>query len=276
MLPDDPTNILLHFVALVWTLLGNFGLLTALDKHLNQAFPSTAALSLRPLCQSTAICWAVTLLLSPAPTVCSALSVLAISGAYLAAPHITAAGLECGAICAFVLTLVVASALLERKTYRTKGFLRDVAHTIGMLGLALGVRLAAGYYWHGALVKGEETNMLISATGLVMVILACLPKPVVPCVLAGIFLVRTVGEVTARQELLFFGAAFMAQFSQGISHDVTRQKATLLSHEASDEGREKKLAFEWSHVVYFPNLLIHSAYDTLTNAGLETIRTTSD
>ena len=64
-------------------------------------------------------------------------------------------------------------------------------------------------------------------------------------------------ELTAQDALLFYGCAFTAQASQGLAHDVSRQAATLLSHEECTDGhcRATKLGFEWAHVVYFPNLL---------------------
>ena len=43
---------------------------------------------------------------------------------------------------------------------------------------------------------------------------------------------------------------------------VTRQEATLLAHEADPKhGRAIKLAFEVSHVCYFPNLLFHACWE---------------
>ena len=95
----------------------------------------------------------------------------------------------------------------------------------------------------------------------IMATLAMLPKPVIPCVFGGMLLTRVLGELTQQDMLLFFGAAFVAQLSQGISHSVTKQEATLLQHESSS-ARLEKMAFEWSHVVYFPNLLLHSCFQS--------------
>jgi hypothetical protein len=57
-----------------------------------------------------------------------------------------------------------------------------------------------------------------------------------------------------------------AQLAQGIAHDVSMQKATLLSHQDSMADRRVRLAFEWSHVVYFPNLLFQSCHESLVGA----------
>ena len=57
--------------------------------------------------------------------------------------------------------------------------------------------------------------------------------------------------------------ATVAMLMQGRAHDVTRQKATLRNLEDDDKhGRTRKLAFEWSHVCYFPALLWRSALES--------------
>merc|ERR1712086_156771 len=264
---NDPTNICLHFVALGWQLLGNFGFLAAIDALLLQQFPSAAQVTVRPFSQGTAFAWSLTLLMSPAPVICSVLSVLAISCAYTAAPFLCPRTLEMAAISTFMTTLVLASVLLKRKGNRTTGFFNDIVHGLTRFGFALLVRLSVTP-WYG--VWAAEANHVNGVLALVMIMMGLLPKPVVPSVLAGAIFVRIAGELTAQDPLLYYGAAFVAQASQGVAHNVTRQQATLLSHEASNESREEKMAFEWSHVVYFPNLLLHSAYDSCTASGSAT------
>jgi len=54
---------------------------------------------------------------------------------------------------------------------------------------------------------------------------------------------------------------------QGVSHSVSGEQATLLKlEEEEDEG--KKLAYEYSHVVYFPNLLLQTIYEILKGKKL--------
>ena len=52
---------------------------------------------------------------------------------------------------------------------------------------------------------------------------------------------------------------------QGVAHDVCGQKATLLQHQDDmRRGRAQTLGAEWSHTLYFPNLLLNSIYESLT------------
>ena len=102
-----------------------------------------------------------------------------------------------------------------------------------------------------------------------LALLASLPKPTVPAVLGGGLVVRAAAELTAQDALLFYGCAFTAQASQGLAHDVSRQAATLLSHEECTDGhcRATKLGFEWAHVVYFPNLLTQAIREAWVKPG---------
>jgi len=111
-----------------------------------------------------------------------------------------------------------------------------------------------------ALVSQINVGLLALMAGAGM-----LPKPTIPCVVAGVLAVRVVGELTGQDALLFYGAAFAAQLSQGVAHKVSRQPATLLQHEdaASELPRRARLGHEFSHVIFFPNLLLHSCYQSI-------------
>ena len=128
----------------------------------------------------------------------------------------------------------------------------------------------------GAFADDESVRLINIGLLTLMGVLSMLPKPTVPCVLGGVVAVRIAGELTAQDTLLFWGAAFVAQLSQGIAHKVTKQQATLLSHEESTaHGRRAKLAFEVSHVCFFPCLLLHACYEDLVLAGMSPAATTS-
>ena len=170
--------------------------------------------------------------------------------------------LEVGAILAFVAMLALASAVFDRP--RSAGFVADFGTATGRFAVVLGIRVFAEL-WHGA--WAAEAQIANAGLLAVMLSIGLLPKPVIPMVGAGVVLVRTVAALTSQDALLFYGAAFVAQLSQGVAHDVTWQKATLLSHEDSKHDRATSLAFEWSHVVYFPNLLMHSAHQSLVGKG---------
>jgi len=251
-------NLVLHVVALSWQLLGNFGLLGCVDDllhpHVTKALPWLS----RPLSTSTALLWSATLLASPAPRAASLISSFCIGAACAVSPVLEPRRVECASMVAYLSALVVS----KLKWSGAQGLKGDIFHACKYFGLLLFARLA-GARWHDALsAKARALNVGLA---FVMVALGSLSKPTVPAVVGGALLARPLGELTGQDWLLFYGAAFAAQVSQGVAHDVSRQKATLLSHEESTESRRVKLAFEWSHVVYFPNLLLHSCLESLTD-----------
>jgi hypothetical protein len=260
---SEPTNVCLHLVALLWQLLGNFGLLNAVDRAVAPLLPAPLGVH-RPLSMLTAALWVVTLMLSPAPLGCSLLSSLLIVVVCWAAPMLTPSVLELGAPTVFVSVLTL--------SYLSRGQLRKLARGLGIVlayfGLALilkegakfGATALRGRAW--ATENPSTTNLVLV---FMMGLLGALPKPTIPCVVGGVAVVRALGELTRQDALTFYGAAFLAQLSQGVAHKVSGQEATLLSHEKDDShDRGVKLAFEWSHVTFFPNFLLHACHDELT------------
>ena len=140
----------------------------------------------------------------------------------------------------------------------------NVARSFCYFGLAVAAR-AAAHPWQGQLVAfAPHVNV---ALGVLMCALTLLPKPVIPCVVCGVLVVRPLAELTSQSALLYYSNAFVAQLAQGVAHDVSKQKATLLSHQDSMADRRVRLAFEWSHAVYFPNILLQSCYQSLVGSG---------
>jgi hypothetical protein len=281
---SDATNLCLHLVALVWQLLGNFGMLAALDGMLRRlptfaqtsddAWVETFPPYGRPLSTFTASMWILTLFLSPAPSAVTISSICGITSAFYVAPHLRPRELEMGMLGAFFVILILSGLVCERKTIKgaeAPSLVRDLLHAIKMFGLAAAMRLA-GTPWGGTL-SGSEGPYL---TGLValMVLLGALPKPTVPCVIGGMLFTRLLAELSGQADwgwLIFYGQAFVAQLSQGVAHDVSKQKATLLSHEDdSTKGRTVKLAFEISHCTYFPNLLLQSVFESVAKSTKST------
>ena len=254
-------NLALHCVSLCWQLVANFGFLNAIDQRL------TLTVLARPLSLCTAIMWSVTLIISPAPIMPSIISVLGIAAAFIAAPHVPPHALEYGGMGAFFSAICLATMMqpTPKGAAAFAQFAQRLSHTLKMFALATVMRLAATPW------RGEFSGLAMYANvvvGLVVCGLATLPKPTKPLVIAGL-LVRAVGEATHQEALLYYGNAFFAQLSQGVSHDVSLQKATLLTHEdslsenSSREERGEVLAFEWSHCSYFPALLLHSCQQTV-------------
>jgi len=262
---SDATNLLLHGVALSWQLLGNFGLIAAVDRVL---FPHV---NFRPISTLTSISWMATLQLSPAPSICSQASIASIAVAYAIAPRLAPSTIENGSMVCFVavlcgtsLTLAPSVTVDDGRASVASRLARNLATALAYFGVAIAARWAASP-WQGQLASSASAvNLGLAA---LMVLFSMLPKPVVPCVLGGILVARPLAELTGQGVLLLYGNAFMAQLSQGIAHDVSRQKATLLSHEDSMADRRVRLAFDCAHCCYFPTLWFHSCYQSLLARG---------
>ena len=239
-------SLLLHIIALVWQLVGNFGVLNEIDNMMagtNRTFSFVSALL-----------WISILTFSPAPKIVSLCSVVSIVAAFYTAPYIKPRDLEISMMLVFSLVLFVATIMSPSKTR-----MKDLIRGIGYFIFAVSVRIAVAS-------SNISTDMLRSPEIVlfcIMCAVSMLPKPVKPIVVTGLILIRVLGELTESYLCLYLGAAFCAQLAQGIAHDFTKQKATLMMNEDSGVTRSKRLAFDWSHCVYFPNLLFQSCYQSL-------------
>lgn len=241
--------------------------------------------------------WVSTLAFSGAPVVVTLLSSVAILSSYhvtyVYASFLQPQMLETFFVALFMVVLFVNSVFRYRSNLRRT--ISDCSHAFVRFALCLGIRAFAMFVLKGrfrtftAAYSTEEINIYVSMVlALLMLVLGSLSKPTVPAVVGGLFVVRTVGELIDSDLLGFYGctyiallldrlnvllftlplfiyacrtAAFVAQYAQGIAHDVTRQKATLLQHnESTKHSRRVRLGHEWSHVVYFPNLLLQSCH----------------
>ena len=72
----------------------------------------------------------------------------------------------------------------------------------------------------------------------------------------GAFAFWLLATLTDQGWLFFWGFGFVATVTQGVVHKVTKQEATLLKLQGARGSRD---AFEWAHVLYFPNLVFHTA-----------------
>lgn len=165
--------------------------------------------------------------------------------------------LENEAVKIFLASLLACRALYRRNKGNSKN--------LYLFLFAFAVRLAARN-WRGVLASHSQ----FANVGIVvlMTAIAMRDKPTASSVLAGVFVVRILGELTAQDTLLFFGQGFMAQLSQGVAHGVSGQPSTLLSHEGdTSHSRAAKLAFEWSHVNFFPSLLVHACLHSTLHAS---------
>jgi|EP00945_MAST-04E_sp_MAST-4E-sp1_P003915 hypothetical protein len=266
---SDPLNLMLHFVCLFFQLVGNFALLGRVDALFSFQVPVwNGVQQIRWFTAATVFLWILTLVSAHSkgsPPISTILSTISMCAAYIATPHIPARTLEIGAMAAFLLVMVLCSLFVDRvsgrKTYRRslKGVGMDVGGTIGTFALVISARLGVTWLGYRGHFSAEADTIFYAVIGLMAAISAS-PKPLLPGVLCGIFVVRSAAELIESETLIYYSVAMVAMSMQGRAHDVTKQRATLVSLEGNKKyGRAKKLAFEWSHVCFFPALLWRSA-----------------
>ena len=275
---SDPVNVGLHLLALVLQLVGNFGLLSAIDVALTPILPETITVTLsepiatRLISVLTAASWVAVLSLQPAPPVCTFASAVAIAGAYVIAPQLPAPE--------FIDTIapvvfVVAALLLGLNFARRRGArpvrARDCAKGAAYAFAPSLMRHVAQRVLPSPPHLAFSSATLIAAFALTMVVLGCLRNPVAPCAVVGALGARIVFAATGSPAVLFYGFGHSAQLLQGAAHEISQQQATLLRLEG-EEDADRKLRFEWAHCTFFPSLLFQSVHASVFGPSTSTRR----
>ena len=107
--------------------------------------------------------------------------------------------------------------------------------------------------------------MIVALVVVLMVIPALLNNPVAPVVLVGALSLNAFSILCEGDHsiLSLWAMAYVAMLLQNTAHDVSSQRATLRKLQVDASGDEKT-RFEWSHVTYFPDLLFHSCYQSVS------------
>ena len=229
-------------------ILGNFGMLHVLDMRL----PGP-----KPLTTVTAILWSWHLLEVPAPRLCSYAAVASITFACWVAPSIVSLGamFELYVLGVFARVLLVfyvgqaASVPLVPLALWAFSFI-TLQNLWVILSLQAGGLLAD---------RAVECNLVL---GVLMLLLGCRRNPVSTVVLCGCTVGRGLAVVTAQSWLLFFTAGHLGMALLVATRALTKEDATLLILQRNID-RAAKISFEWSHLVYFPVLIMHALHDIL-------------
>jgi hypothetical protein len=262
-------NLALHFVCLTFTVLANAAVLSAIDGWLPPMAFLPAALAGRWLSALTAVGWIATLAASPAPLPCSIASTALIATAMVLGPWVrhNPDALEHYTLPLFVTLMVVGKLLSNASVPKcmrcTSGPLRTIALWSAVL-VAWRVAALTAAATYGAALSAQSTTLLRSLAAL-LVLLSALPNPLKPTVVVGMIACRAVAVASGVPEVQLLGYGFFGSFLQGMAHRVTGEDATLLTLEKS-EASSKRLAYEWSHVTFFPNLLFHVIYNACLTA----------
>ena len=246
-------NLALHCVCLFIQVFGNFGLLNVIDGRINQPVQGVRILS-----ALSAISWSAYLLVAAkgAPLVARLGSAAVLALGYQLAPQITREHLDLGAPLAMIIALLVSNYGL------TRARLQLPAKPVAKLVAIMGAWAYAWPYLEGAYVNAiggavpQHTNNITALALLYTLGVTQVQNPLSFLVLTAVPLLRLASAAAGGDPLLFFWSyGFAGSLFQGLTHRTVAEEATLLALERETEQR--KLKFEWSHVTFFPVLLLH-------------------
>lgn len=248
------TNLFGHFACLFVQLFGNFGLLRVIDtKFLPQIIPGVRLLSTQ-----TAVIWSLYLLRGSAPLIVKLLSVLAIAATYFAVPSVTFQAYEMAGLALYCSAMLAGDLVFSKKKIGLKGWVRVAL----IPAMAAGWRALEASSIANVASTGNSQLGVTAGTLSILTALSLVKNPIKKVVIVGMIISRLASILTGRIELAWLGFAFTASFMQGITHNVTNEQATLIA--LGDKGGKDELESEYAHVVFFPNILLHTILDKLT------------
>jgi hypothetical protein len=180
--------------------------------------------------------------------------------AYQYAPLVENSPIELWAVLGFAVVTVLHLLLSRKKIIITSEIMLYATLICVKMG---GLHVLARS--HSGMLEAYSSQLLL-AFAVIIVILCCQRDPVKGSVLFGSFGASTLSVLINQRWLLLLSYAYSASLLQGLAHALSREQPTLLVLQ-SDSDREQKISHEWGHVVFFPNLLLHSIYTTLTSSA---------
>lgn len=250
-----------HYVCLYFQIFSNFSFLSVVDSALAVHTPALLIID-RPVSTLTALVWIVSLLTAPSfcPAVVKLFSLLHLMLAYQYAPLVVESPVELWAVGGFAVVTVLHLLLSRKKLIITS----EIVLYITLISVKMGGLHVAGKEFRG--MFAEQSSPLLVAFGVIMVILCCQRDPVKGSVLFGSFTASTLSVLIDQPWLLLLSYAYSASLLQGLAHALSREQPTLLKLQ-QDSDRDQKIKHEWGHVVFFPNLLLHSIHTSLTSSS---------
>jgi hypothetical protein len=247
---QNPTNLAWHFVCLFFQVFGNFTFLHALDN----AIPYFEE-SQRPFSTLTALLWCISLIPTKnCPTIVKFGSIFTIFIAFSISPYLRAEDIEKYGLIAFALVWLIHSL--------NYGFLKIRKDGLLILAVLIGKFILCRVlvvYASGIHIAYKKQCLV--AFVLVMILISLKKDPVKEIVAVGAILSPAVSITTDTPMLYVLGLAFMATLLQGLSHSLSMEQATLIKIELTTADERDKVSYEYSHVVFFPNLLLNAIYD---------------
>jgi len=96
-------------------------------------------------------------------------------------------------------------------------------------------------------------------------LVASIKEPTRPSTIFGLFGGRLAAALTGNQIFYTLSLGFLGNACQGLTHKLSKEEATLPQLEKMNKKSPREvLGYQLSHMHYFPVLLLHSIWQSLT------------
>lgn len=247
-------NLFYHALCLVWQLGSNYALLDELDEKIVAAVPWLRAITRRPLALSNSIVWGATCIAtSPTPILVKLSSCASL---YLAHNYLGQRFRSEWKRILYAQSFIEAAAI--NVNLRGKNVLLSKFTVLYMLLRSLLCKYLFGRFRTNKLMTETQKNQLRQIFFTLMIAIGLTKQPLKPSVTMGLW-GWIVALLTGSKGLYFWSCGMMATLGQSVAHGVTKEAATLVVL----QGGMDQIEYEFSHTVFFPNLLFQAIYEQL-------------
>lgn len=242
---QDPFNLLWHLICLIYQVVGNFTLLLLVDQYLFGPEP-------RWLSKATALIWVLYLGSAKAcPAIARICSAISIALVYQLVPYLDFKQVEYFVIGSFFLIWIVQAII--RGPY--------LGGDAPLILLLLLLKSFLSTFLKNYFGTYQSQTQLIGIIYIVMISLLATRLDAVKTLIAGATMIGHILSILTAEKLFYYHSiAFTAMLFQGLSHELSKETATLIKL-MDESNHSAKVAYEWAHVTYFPNLLFHALID---------------
>lgn len=246
----NAVNLALHVICFFVQIVGNFALLNEIDKR-HERIPGVRLMSI-----VSAVLWSGVQLMSPAPKYVSILSSLCIGGAFAIAPFVTPRLMDHFSFGGFLLTLVLTN--LATGIVSMKDMMKAFGILTPIFAISSYLEDQTSFFKSKADVSEQ---ILYGVIAYLVAFPLLLRNPLKPLVITAVFVCRAAYILTGDTLFFYLGYAFLASLFQGVTHNVSREEATLIALER--KGDTAKISFEYGHVTFFPSLAVNAVIDAI-------------
>jgi hypothetical protein len=232
------------------------------------------------------VLWALALViprgLGDCPFLAKLIGVACLAGAYLTAFKFSGPLIERITIIGFILVFGLQLVTRGEKALKLRNGSKMSSSSAQIL-IMLIAKLCVYYGIMNSSYRGmlaDRQSLIIQVyLGSLLAMGALLPDPLIFVVVFGSVVGHIISALVDNSTLFLFCSAFTATLFQGLSHALSGEEGTLVVLQggsliitvptiyvmcpAAEKSADAKLAYEWSHVVFFPNILLHACFRRL-------------